>query len=436
MSEPTFDRPALRSLPDARPAPEPDRVLQSTLALVLAGGRGSRLEPLTDADAKPALPFGGHLNLIDFTLSNCINSGLRRVAVLTQYKAQSLIRHITRAWGSLDAGLGEFVDIVPAQQRIGEDWYRGTADAVFQNLDLLAETGARHVLVLAGDHVYKMDYGPMLREHLRRGAELSMACCEVPIEQAPAFGVVRCADDGRITAFEEKPAHPWSQRAHPGQALVSMGVYAFETAALVAALREDAADPASCHDFGHDLIPRLIRLARVYAHDFAASCVHPVGAQPYWRDVGTLDAYWQAHMELLGASPAFELDDETWPLRGLPAQLPPARFVCDEEGRSGMALDSLVDNGCVVRGATVRRSLLFAQARVGEGSIVEESLLLPGARVGRRVRLRRTIVDRRCALPDGLCVGLHPDEDRARFAISAGGICVVTAAMLAASGRD
>ena len=413
-----------------RPPRGPNHLLRSTYALVLAGGRGTRLKQLTDQRSKPALPFAGSLRVIDFALSNCVNSGLRRIGVLTQYKAQSLIRHVTRGYGFLDASLGEFVDVVPAQQQTGDGWYSGTANAVFQNLDLLREAAPEQVLVLAGDQVCKLDCTRLLAEHTRRGADVTVACIEVPLVQAREFGVV-CADEGgRITAFEEKPCHPSPAPGGGDRALASMGVYVFNTPFLVRALCRDAADAASSHDFGHDILPQAVRHARVFAHDFATSCVNRAGERPYWRDVGTLDAYWEANMGLTRARPELDLYDEDWPIHGVQRALPPAKFVFNDEGRPGMALDSLVAGGCIVSGATVRRSVLFSNARVGDASLVEDSLLLPRSVVGRHVVLRRTIVDSGCVIPDGMRIGLCPVEDAARFTVSEGGVTLVTAGML------
>jgi len=351
---------------------------QTTYAIVLAGGRGTRLKSLTASRSKPAVPFGGQLRIIDFTLSNCLNSGIRRISVLTQYKAQSLIRHITRGWGFLDARLGEFVDVVPAQQQIGEGWYSGTANAVYQNLEMLREAGPRHVLVLAGDHVYKMDYSRMIEEHVQRGAEVSVACVEVPVaEAACSYGVMRVDDSFRVTAFEEKPAKPSPIPGRPGRALASMGVYCFDAEVLYDALSRDATDHDSCHDFGHNIIPLLLRSgARLHAHDFGTSCVNMADDVPYWRDVGTLDAYWEANMDLTRPLPQLNLYDDAWPIRGVDKLLPPAKFVFDDDGRRGLAIDSLVASGCIVSGATVRRSLLFSKARVGDGSTVEDDLVV------------------------------------------------------------
>ncbi|MDP1646596.1 MAG: glucose-1-phosphate adenylyltransferase [Rubrivivax sp.] len=405
-------------------------LLQSTYAVVLAGGRGTRLRQLTDADAKPAVPFGGHLRIIDFTLSNCINSGLRRIDVLTQYKSQSLIRHIMHGWDFLDSTLDEFIDVVPAQQQLGAGWYCGTANAVFQNLQMLRDAQPQRVLVLAGDHVYKMDYGRMLAAHVERNADVSVASIEVPLGEASAFGVMQLDDDGRITAFEEKPALPQPRPGCTEVALASMGIYLFNADVLYAALESDAANAASGHDFGHDIVPQLLARSRVFAHDFAQSCVNLVGDRPYWRDVGTLDAYWEANMDLTHTVPELNLYDDAWPIRTQEQHLPPAKFVFDDEGRRGQAIDSLVASGCIVSGATVRRSLLFSKVRVDDGSVVEDALLLPHAVVGRRVVLRRVIVGERCVLPDDTRIGVDAEADRARYTVTDKGVTLVTREML------
>ena len=342
---------------------------RNTYALVLAGGRGSRLRQLTDYRAKPALHFAGSMRIIDFALGNCVNSGLRRISVLTQYKAQTLIRHIERSWCFLEASLGEFVDIVPAQQQTGEGWYSGTANAVFQNLDLVREAHPEHVVVLAGDHVYKMDYSAMLAEHVANGAELSVACLEVPIQDATEFGVMAVDDQQRVVAFEEKPARPSPIPGRPGFALASMGIYVFNTAFMMRLLERDAANPDSSHDFGRDVIPSVLGTAKVFAHRFADSCVNMVGGRPYWRDVGTLDAFWEANLDLTRVVPELNLYDETWPVLGRQPNRPPAKFVFDDVGRRGMAVDALVSGGCIVSGAVVRRSILFHGVRVSDGSL-------------------------------------------------------------------
>ena len=407
-------------------------IAQHTYALVLAGGRGSRLRQLTEHRAKPAVHFAGTMRIIDFALGNCVNSGLRRIGVLTQYKAQSLIRHVERSWGFLEATLGEYVDIVPAQQRRDERWYTGTADAVYQNLDILRESKPKYVVVLGGDHIYKMDYEVLLAEHVERGADLSVACLAVPVEDAAGFGIMTVDADGRIVAFEEKPARPQPLPGKPGHALASMGIYAFNADFLVEQVELDAADPNSSHDFGKDIIPRLVHSARVYAHRFEDSCVNMVGDRPYWRDVGTLDAYWEANLDLTQVVPELNLYDEAWPMLGRQPHRPPAKFVFDDNGRRGIAVDSLVSGGCIVSGALLRRSILFYGARAGEGSLIEDSVVLPNVSIGRRVTLRRTIIDKQCVLPDGFEAGVDPARDRARFNVTERGIVLVTPEMLAA----
>lgn len=411
---------------------DPNRLLtRQAFALVLAGGRGSRLRQLTDHRAKPALPFAGTMRIIDFALGNCVNSGLRRIAVLTQYKAQSLIRHVERSWGFLEPSLGEYVDIVPAQQQVDEGWYTGTANAVYQNLDILCETLPRHVVVLGGDHVYKMDYGVMLAEHVERGAALSVACIEVPREDASEFGVMAVDDGGRIVAFDEKPAKPAPVPGRPGWSLASMGIYTFDTDFLIEQLRLDADDAASSHDFGRDLIPRLIGQASVYAHRFETSCVNMVGDRAYWRDVGTLDAYWEANLDLTHVVPELNLYDEAWPMLGRQPNRPPAKFVFDDPGRRGVAIDSLVSGGCIVSGARVRRSILFYNVRVGDGSQLEDAVVLPNVVIGRNVTLKRAIVDKNCVLPDGFTAGVDPARDRERFTLTERGVVLITPEMLA-----
>ncbi|MBN9203670.1 glucose-1-phosphate adenylyltransferase [Methylibium petroleiphilum] len=414
------------------PSPgRPNDLTQRSVAFVLTGGRGSRLRQLTDQRAKPAVPFAGKLKIIDFALSNCVNSGIRRIAVLTQYKAQSLIRHIERGWGFLAANLGEYVDVVPAQQRLGETWYSGTADAVYQNLSLLGDGHAEYVLVLAGDHVYKMDYSVMLAEHVARGAEVTVACIEVSLADAVNFGVMAVDAEGRVVEFQEKPSRPRPLQGTSDRALASMGIYVFGTAFLSEQLERDARDASSSHDFGKDVIPGLLDQGlRVMAHRFADSCVNMVGDKPYWRDVGTIDAFWAANLDLTRVTPELNLYDDQWPILSLQPQLPPAKFVFDDEARRGTALDSLVSSGCIVSGATVRRSILFSKVRVADGSLIEDSVVLPDVVIGRRVVLRRVIVDKRCVLPDGFKAGVCLEEDRARYHVTERGIVLITPEML------
>lgn len=406
---------------------------QQTYALVLAGGRGTRLHQLTDWRAKPALPFAGDLRIVDFPLSNCVNSSIRRIGVLTQYRAQSLIRHIERSWGFLEASIGEYVEVLPAQQGADDRWYCGTANAVYQNLDLVRESRARYVLVLAGDHVYKMDYRRLLADHVDHGADVTVACTEVPIGEAGAFGIVDVDAQGRVVAFHEKPQRPAHAPGRPDVALASMGIYVFGVDFLCAQLERDAARADSSHDFGRDLLPHAVPRDRVLAHRFADSCVNMVGDRPYWRDVGTVDAYWEANIDLTKVVPELNLYDDEWPLLGLHRQLAPAKFVFDDEGRRGTAIDSLVAGGCIVSGATVRRSVLFTHVRVDDGSLVEDSVVLPGVTIGRDVRLRRAVVDKRCRLPDGFRAGFDPAADARRFHVTERGITLVTPDMLGQS---
>ncbi|HUH93319.1 MAG TPA: glucose-1-phosphate adenylyltransferase [Casimicrobiaceae bacterium] len=404
---------------------------KSAVALILAGGRGTRLAQLTDWRAKPSVPFAGKFRIIDFTLSNCVNSGVRRIGVCTQYRAQSLIRHVQRGWSFLDGRFDEFVELLPAQQQRGQNWYRGTADAVYQNLDMLRRNAPRHVLVLAGDHVYKMNYAVMLAEHIARGAQLTVACIEVPLDSARSFGVMAVDAEERIIAFEEKPQHPTPHPQRSARALASMGVYVFDAPFLYEELDRDSDDPRSGHDFGRDFIPSLVaRGAAVYAHDFARSCVNMAGDSPYWRDVGTVDAYWEANIALTDVVPELNLYDKTWPIWTYQEQLPPAKFVYDLDGRRGIATDSLVSGGCIVSGSTLHRSLLFSSVHVHSYCTIEESVVLPDVDIGRHVVLKRAVVDRGCRLPPGLSVGVDQDEDRRRFHVTERGVTLVTPDML------
>jgi glucose-1-phosphate adenylyltransferase len=407
------------------------QLTRGTFALVLAGGRGSRLQQLTDWRCKPAVPFGGKFRIIDFTLSNCVNSGVRRIGVATQYKAHSLIRHLQQGWSFLDGRFDEFIELLPAQQQITEAWYSGTADAVFQNLAVLRRHSPQYVLVLSGDQVYKMDYGPMIAFHITQRADMTVACVEVPLADASAFGVTGIDDEGRVTNFAEKPAQPQSIPGQPDAALVSMGIYVFNAQFLYEQLIRDADDPRSSHDFGKDVIPYIAPRYRVFAHRFAASCVGTTpGGKPYWRDVGTVDAYWEANMELTKVVPELNLYDRDWPIWTYQEQLPPAKFVFDDEGRRGMAIDSMVSGGCILSGAAVRRSLLFSDVRVEARSVVEDSVVLPNVRIGSNVVLRRAVVDRRCEIADGTVVGVDPAHDRRRFHVTEKGITLITPEML------
>ena len=412
-------------------------IVRDTYAAVLAGGRGTRLAQLTAWRAKPAVPFGGKHRIIDFALSNCVNSGVRRIGVATQYKAHSLIQHLQRGWNFLDAHLQEFLDVLPAQQRVREGWYDGTADALFQNLDILRMQSPRYVLVLAGDHVYKMDYGLMLAEHVERGAALSIASVAMPRASASAFGVMRVDADGRVLEFAEKPADPAPLPEDPSRALVSMGVYTFDADTLYACLRKDARREDSSHDFGRDVIPQLmVEGARVYAHRFADSCVNMVDDQPYWRDVGTVDAYWDANMDLTRVQPDLNMYDPAWPIRTLEEHLPPAKFVFDSPDDRGQTFEALVSSGCIVSGASVIRSLLFTDVVVERGSLIEDSIVLPEVRIGCNVGLRRVVVDKFCSLPDGFRAGYDRADDAARFHVTTEGTVLITPEMLGQQMHD
>ncbi|CAG1006113.1 glucose-1-phosphate adenylyltransferase [Burkholderiales bacterium] len=406
------------------------QLTRGSMALVLAGGRGSRLLQLTDWRAKPAVPFAGKFRIIDFTLSNCVNSGIRRIGVATQYKAQSLIHHLQRGWSFLDGRLGEFLDLLPAQQQLGEAWYSGTANAVFQNLDVLRRNHPEYVIILSGDHVYKMDYGQMLAYHVEKEADMTVACIEVPIEEAKAFGVMSVDEHHRVLRFAEKPSSPESVPGKADRALASMGVYVFNARFLFEQLIRDSDDPQSTHDFGKDVIPHIVPRYRVFAHDFEGSCVGALEGRPYWRDVGTIDAYWEANMDVVQVTPELNLYDESWPIWTYQEQLPPAKFVFDDDDRRGMAVDSILSGGCIVSGALVRRSLLFSGVRVDHHSYIEDSVVLPKVHIGKRVVLRRAIIDKRCRIPDGLQIGVDPEQDARRFHVTPRGVTLVTPEML------
>jgi len=405
------------------------RLTRQTFALILAGGRGSRLHDLTAWRAKPALYFGGKFRIIDFPLSNCINSGVRRVGVLTQYKAHSLIRHLVHGWTGFKAGNREFVEILPASQRVGGEWYRGTADAVYQNLDIIRDLGPRLVLILAGDHVYKMDYGPLLATHEEKKADMTVCCIEVPIaEAAGELGVMTVDEAGRVIAFDEKPEHPTPLPGRSDICLASMGNYVFNTAFLYEQVIKDADTHDSQHDFGRNIIPSIIRNYRVYAYPFRDP---ESSGQAYWRDVGTLDAFWEANMELVSVTPQLNLYDKDWPIFTHQSQSPPAKFVFDEADRRGEAIESMVSGGCVISGAQVRRSLLFSNCRIRSYSSVQESVILPEVVVGERCRVSRAIIDRGAVLEDDTVIGEDHDADRARgFRITDSGLTLVTPHML------
>jgi glucose-1-phosphate adenylyltransferase len=403
------------------------------VALVLAGGRGSRLKNLTDRRAKPAVYFGGKFRIIDFTLSNCLNSGIRRIGVITQYKSHSLLRHLQRGWAFLKGEMNEFVDLLPAQQRVDEEtWYRGTADAVYQNLDIVQGYRADYVVVLAGDHIYKMNYALMLADHVSHGRECTVGCAEVTPGEASAFGVMAVDEQRLITDFVEKPSVPPTMLGRPDTSLASMGIYIFNADFLYAELERDIADPASNHDFGRDIIPRAVKNRCAVAHPLSMSCVGTKpGQEAYWRDVGTIDAYWDANIDLTATDPLLNLYDRNWPIWTYQPQLPPAKFVHNLDDRRGMAIESLVSGGCIVSGR-IWRSLLFSSARVHSYAHVDWSVLLPNVEVGRRARLNRVVVDRGCIIPDGMVIGHDPEEDARRFYRTEGGITLVTREMLRA----
>lgn len=413
---------------------ETHQLVRRSIALVLAGGRGSRLKQLTDRRAKPAVFFGGKFRIIDFALSNCLNSGIRRIAVVTQYKSHSLMRHLQSGWSFLRAELGEMVEVLPAQQRVSEaHWYRGTADAVYQNLDIIASKSRRsdYVVVLAGDHIYKMDYSVMLKDHVAHGGGCTVGCIEVPRMEATAFGVMAVDEARRVTAFVEKPNDPPAMPGHPEVALASMGIYVFDSAYLTQLLEEDLANPASAHDFGKDIIPRAVAQGRALAHPFSLSCIqNPNGAPPYWRDVGTIDAFWAANLDLASINPELDIYDTDWPIWTYQRQLPPAKFVPDRDGNAGQAVNLVVSGGCIVSGSGVRNSVLFSGVRVHSFCDVEETVILPDVTIGRGCRLKRVVIDRACVLPEGMVVGEDPELDAARFERTEGGVVLITREML------
>jgi glucose-1-phosphate adenylyltransferase len=398
--------------------------LDDTLVILLAGGVGERLFPLTKERAKPAVYFGGPYRIIDFTLSNCINSGLRHIFIATQYKSLSLNRHIRMGWNVVSEELGEFVEILPPQKRVGEHWYLGTADAVYQNLYSINQEEAQNVLILSGDHVYKMDYSKMLRFHVDKGADVTLATIEVPVSEGRRFGIVSVDEDGRVKGFQEKPEQPVPLPGSPGVALASMGIYIFKADVLIRALEEDAPKPESKHDFGKDIIPALIAAAPVYSYRFYDENKK---ASKYWRDIGTLDAYFEASMDLCQVNPEFNLYDPEWPLRTYQPQAPPAKFVFAEEGRRcGQALDSIISGGCIISGSRISGSILCPNVRVHSFCEIDQSILMPGVRVGRHARIRRSIIDRDVLIPRGALIGYNVEEDRRRHTITEGGVVVVT----------
>jgi glucose-1-phosphate adenylyltransferase len=405
--------------------------VRHAMAYVLAGGRGSRLMELTAKRAKPAVHFGGKSRIIDFALSNALNSGIRRIAVATQYKAHSLIRHLQRGWNFLRPERNESFDILPASQRVSERWYLGTADAVYQNIDIIDSYGPKYIVLLAGDHVYKMDYELLLQQHVDDGADVTVGCIELPRSEAKGFGIMHVDEKDRILSFVEKPEDPPAMPGKPDATLASMGIYVFERGFLFDQLRRDAADSRSSHDFGRDIIPRLVKEAKAVAHHFSRSCVRSSAeTAPYWRDVGTIDSYFVANMDLTDVVPALDLHDHDWPIWTYAEVTAPAKFVHDQVGRRGMAVSSLVSGGCIISGANLNRTVLFTGVRVNSYSTLDHAVILPYVEIGRSVHLRNVVVDRGVHIPEGLIVGENPDFDAQRFRRTGQGVCLITQPMI------
>ena len=425
---------ATDSLPERSRIREPRFVSQltrNTFAMILEGGRSSSLNELTDWRSKPAVSFGGKFRIIDFALSNCVNSGVRRVGVATQYRAQSLIRHLQLGWSFLDGRLGEFIEIMPAQQQINESqWYRGSADAVFQNLREIRRAKPDYVLVLSGDHIYRMDYGRLLAAHAERRADLTVASIALPIQQASRYGVLTLDASQRVVAFHDQPKQPQAAPDLPGMAWANMGIYVFNAQFLFDQLQRDADDPQSSHDIGRDVLPHCVRQHHTWAHNFEDSHIGDLEQTAYWRDVAILDAYWAANMDLVQLSPQLNLYDEQWPIWTWQPQTPPAKFVHDDDSRRGCAVDSMVAGGCIISGAMVRRSMLFAGVHIHSHSLVEDSLVLAGVQIGMNCRLKKCIIDKNCSIPDGMQIGLDRQQDAQRFHVTDGGITLVTRVML------
>lgn len=402
---------------------------KETYALILAGGRGSRLHELTDWRAKPAVYFGGKFRIIDFPLSNCINSGIRRVGIATQYKSHSLICHVNRGWGHFKKELNESVEVLPASQRCGDEWYSGTADAVFQNMDIIREDNPKYVMILSGDHVYRMDYSTLLTQHLETGADMTVCCTEVSVEEAAGnFGVMTVDENNQVLRFDEKPRQPNEIPNKPGRCLASMGNYVFNTEFLFEQLEKDKLRASSDRDFGNDIIPAIIQQHQVFAFPFLDP---DSDTQPYWRDVGTLDSFWEANMELVSPDPQLNLYDSNWPIWTYQEQLPPAKFIFDNDVRRGMAVDSTISGGCIVSGALVKRSILFSNVHIHSYAKIKDSVILPGANIGEHCHLHKVIIDSKCNLPAGLAIGLNPEDDIANgFRVSAKGVTLVTQEML------
>ena len=407
------------------------RLTQRSMVFVLAGGRGSRLKELTDRRVKPAVPFGGKGRIIDFALSNAMNSGIRKMAIATQYKAHSLIRHLQRGWNFFGAERNEFLDVLPASQRGGtESWYKGTADAVTQNIDIVDSYGVDYVVILAGDHIYKMDYEIMLRQHVEQGADVTVGCLTVPRAEASAFGVMATDTHGRITSFLEKPEDSPGTPEDPNMALASMGIYVFDWKFLRSLLEEDANDPNSTNDFGNDLIPGIVKNGKAMAHRFDESCVREEGAPAYLKDVGTVDAFWQAHIDLTNFTPELDLWDRDWPIWTYNESVPPAKFIHDERDRRGMAISSMVSGGCIISGTEVRNSCLFTNVHTNSYAVLDQAIVLPNVTINRSARLRRVVIDSSVIIPEGLVVGEDPNEDSKWFRVTERGTVLITKDML------
>ena len=407
------------------------RLTQRSMAFVLAGGRGSRLKELTDNRVKPAVPFGGKARIIDFALSNAMNSGIRKIAVATQYKAHSLIRHTQRGWNFFRAERNEFLDVLPASQRDGtENWYKGTADAVTQNIDIIDSYNVDYVIILAGDHIYKMDYEIMLRQHFESQASGTVGCLTVTRADAAAFGVMATDQDGRITSFLEKPADPPGTPEDPNVSLASMGIYVFDWSYLRDLLQKDATDPNSTHDFGNDLIPQIVETGKAMAHRFDESCVRADGSPAYWKDVGTVDAFWEAHIDMTNFVPELDLWDETWPIWTYNEAVPPAKFIHNENGRRGMAISSMIAGGCIISGTEVRNSVLFTNVQTNSYAVLDHAVVLPDVEVNRSATLRNVVIDRGVVIPEGLTVGEDREEDAKWFRVTDKGVTLITQDML------
>jgi glucose-1-phosphate adenylyltransferase len=409
--------------------PNINQLANDTLVMLLAGGQGSRLHELTESRAKPGLEFGGGYRIIDFPLSNCVNSGFKKIGVVTQYKAQSLIRHLISGWAKFNQNFGEFLELMPASQQTSEDWYRGTADSLYQNIEFIKSVKPKYVLVLSGDHIYKMDYRDMLEKHVDSGADMTVSCIEVPIKEAAGqFGVMNVDANDRVQSFEEKPIHPQGLVDAPNYALASMGNYIFNTDFLIEHLQQDALDHQSAHDFGKDIIPKLLRDEKIQAFRFRDLIKH---GTPYWKDVGTLDAYWKANMTLLDTQPPITLDDSSWPIWSAPSCLPPVKFVSGGSVHKGNITDSLLATGCVIHPCTITRSLIFENNKISSDTVIVESILLPNTTVGSDVVIKRAVIDRNCDIPDNMQIGVDVRDDLNRgFRISKDGVVLVTQTML------